>query len=392
MKSVLDWIDVRFPIKHFFKRNFSEYYLPKNLNVYYLMGVFALLLLVNQCVTGFWLTMFYTPTSKDAFSSIQTIMRDVQFGWLFRYMHTTGASAFFMVIFIHIFKALLYGSYQKPRELVWIFGMILYCLLVIEAFLGYVLPWGQLSYWGAQVVTTFLSAIPWVGETLMLWVRGDYVVGDATLHRFFALHVIGVPFLLISFVVLHLKALRKVGSNNPEGIQGERRVDKVPFYPYYVLKDLVGIVVFLMLFFFVVFFVPDVGGYFLEPQNSVEANPLMTPEHLVPAWYLAPFYAMLRVIPNKGLGLLVVASSIFLLFLLPWLDKSRARTMHSKGIGSKVALFAFVVSFLTLGYLGTIDVTPLRVGFGRCALVFYLAYFVLMPVYTCYESRRCNHE
>lgn len=395
MQKFITWLDARLPLISTWKAWFSEYYVPKNLNFYYCFGSLALLVLLNQWVSGLWLTMFYTPTAAEAFSSIEYIMRDVNYGWLLRYMHSTGASAFFIVLYVHVFRGLLYGSCQRPRELVWLLGMALFSLLIAEAFFGYLLPWGQMSYWGAQVITSLCSVIPYVGDTLVMWLRGDYTVGNATLQRFFALHVIGVPMLVIFFVCLHLIALRRVGSNNPQGIDIKKYLDDqgkpldgIPFHPYYVLKDFVGVMVFLLIFFAVVFFVPDMGGYFLEPANFTPANPLSTPDHIIPVWYMAPFYAMLRAIPDKSLGVLVMASALAVLFFLPWLDKSPVRAMRYKGIYSKIALWSLVSAFLILGYLGTVDLTPLKLYLARVCIGFYFACFLLMPFYTRYETHR----
>ncbi len=393
MHKLVRWVDDRFPLLSTWKRYLSDYYVPKNLNVYYFFGAFALLVLFNQILTGLWLTMFYTPTTKDAFDSIQYIMRDVNSGWLLRYLHTTGASAFFMVLYLHMFRGLLYGSYQKPRELVWLLGMALFMLLIVEAFFGYLLPWGQLSYWGAEVMTSLCSAIPFIGETLVLWLRGDYTVANATLQRFFALHVIGVPFFVVFFVFLHLVALHKVGSNNPQGIDIQRHLnadgkplDGIPFYPGYFWKDCRAAIVFVMCFLATVFFFPDMGGYFLDPMNALPADPLVTPDLITPMWYLAPFYAMLRAIPDKLPGVFVLFSALFVFFFLPWLDKSPVRAMRYKGLYSKMALFAGVSAFLMLGYLGTIEVTPLRLYSARVCIVLYFAYFLLMPIYTRMEG------
>ncbi len=393
MNKLLTWIDARFPLASTWKAWFSEYYVPKNLNFYYYFGSLALLVLFNQLISGLWLTMFYTPTATEAFNSIEYIMRDVNYGWLLRYLHSTGASAFFIVLYVHIFRGLLYGSYQRPRELVWLLGMALFILLIAEAFFGYLLPWGQMSYWGAQVITSLCSVIPYIGDTLVMWLRGDYTVGNATLQRFFALHVIGVPLLVMLFVFLHLVALRAVGSNNPQGIDINKHLDEkgrpldgIPFHPYYVLKDFVGVIVFLLLFFAVVFFVPDMGGYFLEPANFTPANPLSTPDHIMPVWYMAPFYAMLRAVPDKLSGVLLMSGALLILLFMPWIDNSPVRAMRYKGIYSKIALTGLVSSFLILGVLGTIDVTPFRLYLARACIAIYFAYFLLMPFYTRQES------
>lgn len=393
MNKLIRWIDARFPLVSTWKAWFSEYYVPKNLNFFYYFGAFALLVLLNQLFSGLWLTMFYTPTATEAFNSIEYIMRDVHYGWLLRYMHSTGASAFFIVLYVHMFRGLLYGSYQRPRELVWLLGMALFILLILEAFFGYLLPWGQMSYWGAQVITSLCGVIPYVGDTLVTWLRGDYTVGNATLQRFFALHVIGVPLLVLLFVLLHVVALRKVGSNNPQGIdikkhlddQG-RPLDAIPFYPYYVWKDFVGVIVFLFIFFAVVFFFPDMGGYFLEPTNFTPADPLSTPSQITPVWYMAPFYAMLRAVPDKSLGVLVMICALLVLLFVPWLDKSPVRAMRYKGLYSKIALCALVGSFLLLGYIGTGDSTPAKLYLSRVSIIVYFACFLLMPIYTRLES------
>lgn len=339
--------------------------------------------------------MFYTPNADQAFSSVEFIMRDINFGWLLRYMHSTGASAFFIVIYLHMFRGLLYGSYQKPRELVWLLGMFLYLLLMAEAFFGYLLPWGQMSYWGAEVITSLFGAIPYIGKGLAVWLRGDYSVANPTLQRFFALHVIGIPILMIILVFLHIVALHKVGSNNPEGIDIKKALDKdgkpldgIPFHPYYTVKDFVGIIVFSILFFAVVFFAPEMGGYFLEHANFVPANPMVTPDHIAPVWYLAPFYAILRAIPDKLIGVVCMAAAILLLFFLPWLDKSNVRSVRYKGMYSRISITLFAFSFLLLGYLGTTPVTPVRLFLARIAAVIYFSYFILMPIYSRFEKTR----
>lgn len=389
MNKLFAWLDARLPLMSTWRRYLSEYYVPKNLNIYYCFGALALVALCNQLVTGIWLAMFYTPTATEAFNSIEYIMRDVHFGWLFRYMHSTGASAFFIVLYLHLFRALLYGSYQKPRELVWMLGVLLFMLMLAEAFFGYLLPWGQMSYWSAQVITSLFGVIPYVGDSLVTWVRGDFVVGNATLQRFFALHVIAVPLCVLFFVFLHVVAVHHVGSNNPDGIdinrfrdeQG-RPLDGIPFYPFFVMKDFLAVLVFLFLFFAVVFFCPDMGGYFLEPTNFIPANTLQTPDHLTPVWYMMPFYAMLRAIPNKTWGVMIMNGAVFILFFLPWLDKSPVRSMRYKGVFSKYALCALVLSFFLLGYLGSVEVTPIRQFCAIFCIIIYFAYFFLMPAYT----------
>ena len=395
MNKFVQWLDARFPLLDSWKKHFSDYYVPKNLNFLYLFGSLSLLVLFNQLITGLWLTMFYTPTAEGAFSSVEFIMCDISFGWLFRYMHSTGASAFFIVLYMHILRGLLYGSYQKPRELVWFLGMFLYLLMILEAFFGYLLPWGQMSYWGAQVITSLAGAIPYFGDSIVLWVRGDFSVGNVTLQRFFALHIIGIPLLVIFMVYLHIIALRQVGSNNPEGIEitnqldtKGRPIDGIPFHPYYTIKDLLGMVIFALLFFSVVFFVPDMGGYFLEPNNFIPANPLITPDDIVPMWYMAPFYALLRAIPNQLVGIGLMSLSLIFLFLLPWLDKSPVRSWRYKGFYSRLSLILFIFSFVLLAYLGTVPVSPLRLILARVGVVFYFSYFLLMPFYSQYETCR----
>lgn len=395
MNRLFHWLDARFPLVSIWKRYFSAYYVPKNLNFFYFFGSLALLVLINQFITGLWLTMFYTPSAEQAFSSVEYIMRDVNYGWLLRYMHSTGASAFFIVIYLHLFRGLLYGSYQQPRELVWLLGMLLYVLLLAAAFLGYLLPWGQMSYWGAEVITSLVGGIPYIGEHLMVWLRGDYSVANATLQRFFALHVIAVPFLIIMLVFLHVVALHKVGSNNPEGIDIKNTlnelgnpIDGIPFHPYYLVKDLVGTLVFLILFFAVVFFAPEMGGYFLEQNNFAPANLMITPDHIAPMWYMSPFYAILRAIPDKLLGIICMGAAIVVLFFLPWLDRSPVRSMRYKGCVSRLMLFVGVSAFIVLGYLGTLSVTPGRLLVARMSLVCYFAYFMLMPFYTRWETVR----
>ncbi|GGI83134.1 cytochrome b [Legionella impletisoli] len=393
MNGLLNWVNDRFPLVSTWKAHFSEYYAPKNFNFYYYFGSLAIVVLANQLITGLWLTMFYTPTAAEAFNSVEYIMRDVNYGWILRYLHSTGASAFFIVIYIHMFRGLLYGSYQKPRELVWLLGVLLFILLLAEAFFGYLLPWGQMSYWGAQVITSLFGAIPFVGDTLVVWLRGDYNISTATLQRFFALHVFGVPMLFLLLVYLHIIALHKVGSNNPEGIEIKqykdaegRPLDGIPFHPYYTVKDFFGMIVFLILFFGVVFFAPEMGGYFLEHSNFTPANPLTTPEHIAPVWYMTPYYAMLRAVPDKLSGVLIMFASIIIFFFVPWLDKSPVRSMRYKGYYSRGMLAAFVVSFIILAYLGTEVVTPVKLWLARICTFLYFAYFLLMPLYSRIES------
>lgn len=395
MNGLLKWVDARFPLVSTWKAHISDYYAPKNFNFFYYFGSLAMLVLVNQLVTGLWLTMFYTPTSEQAFASVEYIMRDVNYGWLLRYMHSTGASAFFIVVYLHMFRALLYGSYQKPRELIWLLGMALFILLMAEAFFGYLLPWGQMSFWGAQVITSLFGAIPYVGDSLATWLRGDYNVANATLQRFFALHVIGIPIMLLILVFLHIVALHAVGSNNPEGIEIKKHLnrdgkplDGIPFHPYYTVKDLVGVVVFLIIFFAIVFFIPEMGGYFLEHPNFTPANPMVTPEHIAPVWYMTPFYTILRAIPDKLFGVIAMGGSILILLFIPWLDRSPVRSMRYKGNWSRVSLFLFVMCFALLGYLGTVVMTPGKQFLARLCAFIYFAYFILMPWYTRFESHQ----
>lgn len=378
-KGIITWIAARFPLHEFIRRHVTHYYAPKNFNFWYYFGSFSLLVLLNQIITGIWLAMEYTPTADEAFASIQHIMRDVHYGWLLRYLHTTGASAFFVVVYLHMYRALIYGSYQAPRELLWLIGMSLYSLLLMEAFTGYVLPWGQMSFWGAEVITSFASAVPWIGKYAVIWLRGDYSVSGVTLHRFFSLHVTLIPLIMVGLVFIHLVALHYVGSNNPDGIDIKAKKDKrgvpldgIPFHPFYTTKDLMGAMVFLIVFAFVVFFQPKMGGFFLEPDNFVPANALKTPEHIAPVWYMTPFYAILRAVPNKFLGLLAMALAIALMFVLPWLDRSPVRSIRYKGLASKIGISVFVVCFIGLGCLGVQPVSPLR---ALLAEVFTVGYF-----------------
>lgn len=386
LRAWLQWWMQRFPLESVWKNYCSHYQVAKNLNGYYCFGALALLVLGNQFLTGLWLSFFYTPTIQSAFQSIETIMRDVNYGWLIRYLHSTGASAFFLVIYLHILRGLLYGSYQKPRELVWLLGMSLFVILLVEGFCGYLLPWGQMSFWGAQVVTAVGTSIPYIGDTLVTWLRGDFMVGQATLQRFYALHIIAMPMLLGVFSFLHVVALHHVGSSNPDGIEQLVAGDKAPFYPGYVIKDLFAMLLFLLLFLTVVFFFPDLGGYFLEPTNFTPANPLVTPSHIAPLWYMSPFYCILRAIPNKPWGIFLSWAAIAILFLLPWLDRSPVRSMRYKGRYSRWALGLLIGSFVSLGYLGLQELTPLRQFLSQVALVGYFTYFLFMPLYTRLET------
>lgn len=389
LTGVRDWVDDRFPLMKLWNEHLAEYYAPKNFNFWYYFGAFAILVLVIQIVTGIFLTMNYKPDAELAFRSVEYIMRDVEWGWLIRYMHSTGASAFFVVIYLHMFRALLYGSYKQPRELLWILGMFIYLTLMAEAFLGYLLPWGQMSFWGAQVIISLFGAIPFVGETLSLWIRGDFVVSDITLNRFFSLHVIAMPLAICGLVFLHIIALHEVGSNNPDGVEIKKHkgadgkpLDGIPFHPYYTVKDCVGAVAFLMVFFAVVFFAPEFGGYFLEHNNFVPADPLKTPEHIAPVWYFTPFYAILRAVPDKLTGVVLMGLAVSILFLLPWLDRSPVKSIRYRGTIYKSALTAFIVSFLVLGWLGTKNPTTTLTLMARFFTIVYFGFFILMPWYT----------
>ncbi|MGH8220652.1 MAG: cytochrome b [Steroidobacteraceae bacterium] len=383
------WLYKRFPVEEFISDQLTGYYAPKNFNFWYYFGVLSLVVFAIQLFTGIFLTMFYQVGDPASFNSVQFIMREVDYGWLIRYVHSTGASAFFLVVYLHMFRALLYGSYKPPRELLWIFGMFAYLALMAEAFLGYVLPWGNMSYWAAQVITNIFGTIPGIGPGLVEWIRGDYGISEATLNRFFALHVVAVPLALLLLVMLHLVALRRTGSSNPDGIEIKAHlgpdghpIDGIPFHPYYTVKDTVGVGVFLVLFAIVVFFVPTFGGYLLEPANFELANPLSTPPDVMPSWYLTPYYAILRGIPNQRLGALLLLLAIVVYFLLPWLDRSPVKSMRYKGWLSRTFLALFVIGFLCLMYAGLHPVEPLYVLIGRIGTVLYFAYFVLMPWYT----------
>ncbi|MBL8516911.1 MAG: cytochrome bc complex cytochrome b subunit [Betaproteobacteria bacterium] len=403
------WVDDRFPLLENWKAHLSEYYAPKNFNFWYYFGSLAMLVLVLQIVTGIFLTMNYKPDAALAFASVEYIMRDVPWGWLIRYMHSTGASMFFVVVYLHMFRGLMYGSYRKPRELIWIFGCLIYLTLMAEAFFGYLLPWGQMSYWGAQVIINLFATVPFIGEDLAVWIRGDYNVGDATLNRFFAFHVIALPLVLLGLVAAHILALHEVGSNNPDGVEIKKNkdpktgtpLDGIPFHPYYTVKDIVGVVVFLMIFTVIVFFMPEMGGYFLEYNNFIPADPLKTPEHIAPVWYFTPFYAMLRAVPSmfgsQFPGVAVMGAATLILFALPWLDRGKVKSIRYRGPVYKAWLWAFVVSFLILGYLGVVPTTvwgqlpkglPLLGGMDTATLVarlltiVYFLFFLLMPWYT----------
>ena len=396
--SFLNWIDERFPLSKVWSEHLADYYAPKNFNFWYFFGSLALLMLVNQIVTGVWLAMAYKPDADLAFASVEYIMRDMDYGWLIRYMHSTGASFFFIVVYLHMFRGLMYGSYRQPRELLWIIGVVIYLVMMATAFMGYLLPWGQMSYWGAQVIVNLFAAVPFgIGEPLSEWIRGDYVISDATLNRFFALHFL-LPFVLAALVFVHIVALHKVGSNNPDGIEIKKNKDEngiprdgIKFHPYYSIKDVFGIGVFLIFFTAVIFFAPEMGGYFIEAPNFEPANPLKTPEHIAPVWYFTPFYAMLRAVPpmfgSQFPGVLVMFGSIALFFILPWLDRSPVKSIRYKGPIFKTALAIFVVTFVFLGYLGVVASTEMILGveasiWAPIFTAIYFAFFLLMPIYS----------
>jgi ubiquinol-cytochrome c reductase cytochrome b subunit len=409
----LGWIDDRFPLSTLYKEHLGEYYAPKNFNLWYYFGSLALLILVMQIVTGIFLTMNYKPDAKFAFASVEYIMRDVSGGWLIRYMHSTGASMFFVVVYLHMMRGLMYGSYKKPRELLWVFGCMIYLALMAEAFFGYLLPWGQMSYWGAQVIINLFGAIPFIGEDLAVWIRGDYNIGDATLNRFFAFHVIAIPLVLLGLVAAHLMALHEVGSNNPDGVEIKKDIDPksghprdgIPFHPYYTVKDLVGVVVFLGAFTAIIFFAPEMGGYFLEAANFIPADPLKTPQHIAPVWYFTPFYAMLRAVPSmfssQFPGVAVMGAATLILFTLPWLDRGKVKSVRYRGPIYKAFLTAFVISFLILGYLGVVPTTVWgQLSFlggvdtatlvARILTVVYFSFFILMPWYTKIDKEKAE--
>jgi ubiquinol-cytochrome c reductase cytochrome b subunit len=444
--GVLTWVDQRFPLVSLWRDHLAEYYAPKNFNFWYYFGSLAMLVLVLQIVTGIFLTMHYKPDAAQAFASVEYIMRDVPGGWLIRYMHSTGASAFFIAVYLHMFRGLLYGSYRKPRELIWIFGMVIYLCLMAEAFFGYLLPWGQMSYWGAQVIVNLFDAIPWVGPTLSEWIRGDFVISDATLNRFYSFPVIAIPLLLLGLVGAHIMALHEVGSNNPDGIEIKKvkdartghPVDGIPFHPYYTVKDTLGAVVFLIVFSVIMFFMPELGGYFLEYNNFIPADPLKTPPHIAPVWYFTPYYSILRAVTEdfmwvlaagliaytalvilavrnlvvriaiaaigavllagffafepKVWGVVLMGAATLVFFLLPWLDQSPVKSIRYKGPLVKVALALFVIAFLVLGYLGTLSVTEGRTIAAQVFTLIYFAFFLLMPWYTRLDKTRPEPE
>ncbi|PLX71106.1 MAG: cytochrome b [Azoarcus sp.] len=410
-QALLNWVDERFPLTSSIKGHLTEYYAPKNFNFWYFFGSLALMVLVIQIVTGIFLVMHYKPDASlnaagvpVAFASVEYIMRDVPGGWIIRYLHSTGASAFFIVVYLHMFRGLLYGSYRKPRELIWIFGTLIFLVLMAEAFMGYLLPWGQMSFWGAQVIVNLFSAIPLIGPDLSLVIRGDFVVSDATLNRFFSFHVIAVPLVLIGLVAAHIVALHEVGSNNPDGVEIKKKkdangipLDGIPFHPYYTVKDIVGVVAFLFFFSAVVFFAPEAGGYFLEFNNFLPADPLVTPLHIAPVWYFTPFYSILRAVtyPLFGLdakfwGVVAMGASVVIIAFLPWLDRSPVKSMRYKGVIFKSAVAIFVVCFAILGYLGVLPPTPGRTLVSQICSVLYFAFFLAMPWYS--KLDKCKPE
>lgn len=415
LTGLLGWVDARFPLTATWKAHISEYYAPKNFNFWYFFGSLAMLVLVIQIVTGIFLTMNYKPDADLAFASVEYIMRDVSWGWLIRYMHSTGASMFFVVVYLHMFRGMLYGSYRNPRELIWLFGVAIFLCLMGEAFFGYLLPWGQMSYWGAQVIINLFTSIPFIGPEVSLWLRGDFMVSDATLNRFFAFHVIALPLVLLGLVVAHLVALHEVGSNNPDGIEIKKNkdpvthipLDGIPFHPYYTVKDILGVTVFLIVFSAILFFTPEMGGYFLEANNFIPADPLKTPPHIAPVWYFTPYYSILRAVPpvmnSQFPGVAAMGLSVMIFALLPWLDRSPVKSIRYRGKQYKTWLTIFVISFIILGYLGTVPsnvwgtfASDMAVVGGadratlvaRICTVFYFLFFVLMPWYSAIDKTK----
>jgi len=431
--KLLNWVDNRFPLSKLYNEHLGEYYAPKNFNFWYIFGSLALLVLVIQIVTGIFLVMHYKPDAALAFGSVEYIMRDVPWGWLIRYMHSTGASAFFVVVYLHMFRGLIYGSYRKPRELIWVFGCAIFLCLMAEAFMGYLLPWGQMSYWGAQVIVNLFAAIPFIGPDLALLIRGDYVVGDATLNRFFSFHVIAVPLVLLGLVAAHIIALHEVGSNNPDGIEIKANKDKnghpvdgIPFHPYYTVHDIFAVSMFLMVFSAIVFFAPEFGGYFLEYNNFIPADPFKTPLHIAPVWYFTPYYSMLRAITSEFMyvlmacvvggslllvlkvkmpsflkpvilggalvavlmmwnidakfwGVLVMGGAVIILFFLPWLDNSPVKSIRYRPDWHKYVYGIFVFNFLVLAYLGVQPPSSIGERVSQVGTLFYFGFFLLMP-------------
>ena len=387
------WLNKRLPAEEFIRSQLLDYYAPKNFNIWYFFGSLALLVLVIQLLSGIFLTMFYKVGETTAFDSVEYIMREVDYGWLVRYLHSTGASAFFAVVYLHMYRGMMYGSYKAPRELLWLFGMFIYLALMAEAFMGYVLPWGNMSYWGAQVIVNIFGTIPVIGGGLVEWIRGDYAIADSTLNRFFALHVAALPLAIILLIVLHLVALRQVGSNNPDGIEIKENkgpdgkpVDGIPFHPYYTVKDIVGVGVFLIVFCLVVFFVPTFNGLFLEADNFVPANPVSTPEDITPSWYFTAYYAILRSIPNQRLGALAMLLAILMFFFLPWLDRSPVKSVRYRSGAFKIFFAIFTVSFCGLMYLGLQKAVEPYVTLARVCIVGYFLFFLTLPFYSGKET------
>jgi len=391
--GILGWVDQRMPVVDFWNKHIGQYYAPKNFNLWYYFGSLALLVLVNQILTGIFLTMHYVPTEEGAFASVEYIMREVPYGWLIRYMHSTGASFFFVVIYLHMFRAFMYGSYKKPRELIWVLGVLIMLLLMAEAFLGYVLPWGQMSFWGAQVIVSLFGAVPKIGPVLVEWIQGDYLPSGATINRFFALHVVAMPLAILGLVVLHLGALHEVGSNNPDGVEIKKHkdaagkpLDGIPFHPYYTVKDMFGAGFFLIIFASVIFFNPTFGGLFLEHDNFIQANALVTPLHIKPVWYFTPFYAMLRAIPDKLGGVIVMGSATMILFTLPWIDRSPVKSIRYRGIWSKVLLFTFALVFVILGWLGSQAGSDTQTWVARICTAIYFGFFPALYFVSAYDK------
>lgn len=394
--GLIGWIDNRFPLSILWNDHMARYYAPINFNVWYAFGVLSIVVLVNQILTGVWLAMFYKPSAAEAFASVEYIMRDVDFGWLIRYMHSTGASAFFIVVYLHMFRGLLYGSYRKPRELVWLFGSLIFLCLMAEAFMGYLLPWGQMSYWGANVIISLFSAIPYVGDAIVTFIQGDFYISDATLNRFFAMHIVLIPLVLIMLVAAHIIALHEVGSNNPDGIEIKENLDErgvpkdgIPFHPYYTVHDLEFIGIFCFIFAAVIFYIPEFFGYFLEHANFEPANAQVTPEHIAPVWYFGAFYSILRAmtwdwfgVPAKLWGVIAMFGAVFMIFLLPWLDRSPVKSIRYKGPIYKSALAIFTIAFLILLYLGTQPPTNAVKIWAQWMTLVYFAFFLLMPIYS----------
>jgi ubiquinol-cytochrome c reductase cytochrome b subunit len=389
LTGLLGWTDTRFPLTKLWNEHLAKYYAPKNFNFWYFFGSLALLALVMQILTGIWLAMHYKPSAEEAFASVEYIMRDVPWGWAIRYMHSTGSSFFFIVVYLHMYRGLMYGSYKYPRELLWILGMMIYLALMAEAFFGYLLPWGQMSFWGAQVIVSLFGALPVFGEDLALWIRGDYVVSDATLNRFFSFHIVAVPMVLLGLVAAHIMALHEVGSNNPDGVEIKKNKnsegipqDGIPFHPYYTVKDIVGVMVFLLLFALVMFFAPDFFGWFLESANFSPADPLKTPEHIVPVWYFTPYYAILRAIPDKLTGVIAMFVAVLVFFFLPWLDRHPVKSIRYRSVLFKLALILFAATFLILGYLGTQPPTPGKSELGMRFSELYFLFFITLWIYS----------